>query len=326
MIFKSKTFILLGIFILSLFLITGCDSGSSADTVYYYNGSIGMGDFISVELNLSQNQLKYENRITGDKGSSDFTKLSNGMYSMGDDLFVTLEDQVLLATDVDGKEGEMLITTLKEIDSAYGDEIIGKYNIITSLEGARGTVEIKANNKVDITFADSNLDDLSDLDYSYNESFKAIEIVEEGADGSFRHYGVFLEGGIGVFDSYWKETPEASWQGDGMSVLVREDSSIDLEDFAGSYTYIDVDADYGSFEIEYVDESSLNLVVPNEGSILLENIDLDKGLASFSASIAEDQPEDWSMMLLPGEVIVLGSETPHTFGGDAGGLLIGIRN
>lgn len=326
---KLKNYLLLGIIILALLSFTACDSGSDSDLVYHYNGSIGVGDFISIDLNLSQNRLSYENRITGEKGGSDFTQLSNGMYSMGSDLFMTLDDQVLIATDADGEEGEQLITTLKEVNSPYGSEILGKYNIITSLEGAKGTVDIKNDSKLDITFEDSALLDLFDLDYSYNSAFKAIEIVEEGADGSFRHYGVFLDGEIGVFDSYWKEIPEAPWQGDGMSILVREDSSIELEDFVGEYTYIDVDSDSGSFELEYVDSDSLNLIILGGGTIALDNIVLDKGMASFTAGIVESGvAEDWSMMLVPRgteKIIVLGSETPHTFGGEDGGLLIGIE-
>ncbi|MGM0421269.1 MAG: hypothetical protein ACQEQG_09770, partial [Bacillota bacterium] len=202
-----------------------------------------------------------------------------------------------------------------------------KYNIITSLEGAKGTLDIKADSKVDITFEDSTLIDLVDLDYNYNSEYKAIEIVEEGSDGSFRHYGVFLDGKVGIFDSYWKEQPEDPWSGDGLSILVKEDSTITLEDFAGTYYFIDVDADYGSFELEYVNETSLNLIIPEEGSLTIEDIALDNGMATFTKNIVdlEGDSENWSMMLLPGEMIVLGSETPHTFGGEFGGLLIGIK-
>lgn len=323
-----KKGIFLGVMILILFTMTACDSGSDSDLVYHYNGSYDEGDFISIDLNLTQERLSYHNRITGEKGSSDFTEVSKGMYSMGSDLFLTLDDQVLIATNEGGDEGEQILTTLKEVNSPYSNEILGKYNIITSLEGARGTVDIKSDSKLDISFENSALRDLPDLDYSFKDEYKAIEIIEEGPDGSFRHYGVFLDGKIGVFDSYWKETPESDWQGDGMSILVREDSGIELEDFVGEYTYIDVDADSGSFELKYVDQDSLELVIPGEGSVALDNIVLDKGMASFEASIADPtRDESWSMMLVPGneKVIVLGSETPHTFGGEEGGLLIGIE-
>ena len=327
---KMKKGIFLGVMVLLLITLTACDSGSdsNSDIVYHYNGSYDEGDFISIDLNLSKNRLSYHNRITGEKGSSDFTKLSNGMYSMGPDLFLTLDDQVLIATNEDGDEGEQILTTLKEVNSPYGDEILGKYNIITSLEGARGTVDIKTDSKLDIAFENSSLRDLPDLDYSFKDEYKAIEIIEEGPDGSFRHYGVFLDGKIGVFDSYWKETPESDWQGDGMSILVREDSSIDLEDFVGEYSFIDVDADSGSFELKYVDQDSLELFISAEGrTVALDNIVLDKGMASFEAGIVDPAlAESWSMMLVPGDekIIVLGSEDDHTFGGDEGGLLIGI--
>ncbi|HLV10291.1 MAG TPA: hypothetical protein VKY40_08785 [Halanaerobiales bacterium] len=337
--------------ITGLLLMSGCSQNLPTngnglndldDIVYRYSGSIGVGDFVMVEINLTAQTYKFENLITGDTGSGDFQDYSNTFYAitsgeLSGNYFTFLADQILVVSVAEAEEGQRLIAALREIDSPYGDAIKGTYNLATSLEGWVGVVEIDTlNNQVDVKLdmdGDGDYDDefegepedLPLMDYTFNEDYKAIEIIE---DEEFRHYGIFLNNDIGIFDSYvWDETAE-DWTGDGMFVLVKQPDSVNLADYAGEYTYIDVDASFGTFKLIEEGEG-LKFIVDNEDTgIIFEQENIEDGVIKFEADLLGDQEEPseqtWYFIFLPGQVLVAASSHEEAFGGDLGGIAIGI--
>ncbi len=334
------------VLILTLFtisILTGCDSGSSlsdADVVYKYSGAKSVGDFIDVSLNLSDTTYSYairEGKDAGEEGSGTFRLIGTsgiGPYQIdgSNDRFVMLDDEILLLSDNEAAAGNKLITALKRSNVNYADEIetgnlSGKYHIATSLEGYVGTVTIPDagdQSKVEIDFG---INGLLSLPFSYEADFHAMKLVEETLnEGSFRHFGVFTSDyKIGVIDSY--EYVSGDWVGDGMSILIKE-GTYNLAEYEGRYSYLDVDGSdsYMTFELKE-NEGSLELWVGDE-ALAINLTDPDQnGRIDFSADLVDDVSgtEDWHLLLLPEQMMILVSDTLGTFGGGDGGLGIGVK-
>ena len=364
MMFKRKTWGFIFVVLALMVILSGCESGSEVSDykdVRRFAGSVGPGDFINVEVNVTEGYLDYEVRDlsnsspTVDPVRIEFSKPGSDFYVMDNgDRFLMLGDEVLIATDKDfddnGDEidtGEEFITALKEMNSNDLSEYIGKYNIITSLEGAPGTVELKSDGFAYIWIdlnGDKNIDDTDDendeyfsSEYEYDSTYKAIRIIE---NDKFKHYGVFLDGKIGIFDSYMYDA--GSWTGDGMSILVEQNSSSELNDFAGTYDFIDVDGYNGQISIEVINDTikitdpENNTTDPITVSYFEENNNT--GLWSFEAALSEknDLVELWTMMIFEkdgNEILVIGSTEDEDgdgmFGIDGdeshGGMIIGVK-
>jgi len=341
-------------------ILSGCESGgelSDYKDTRNFAGSVGPGDFINIEVNVTDGYLDYEVRDlsltspTGESGRINFTKPGSDFYVMdNDDRFLMLGDDVLIATDKDTNgydTGEEFITALKEMNSNVMSEYVGKYNIITSLEGAPGTVELKSDGFADIWIdldGDKIIDDTNDendeyfsSEYEYDSTYRAIRIIE---NDRFKHYGVFLDGEIGIFDSYMYENSE--WTGDGMSILVEQNSESKISDFAGTYKFIDVDGYNGEIiiAVDSVNET-IDITPPEESTI--EDISVsyyeenNTGLWSFNYDMSGNNSEElWTMMLFEkegSEILVIGTTEDSSgegiFGSDGdesyGGMIIGVK-
>ncbi|MFN2340857.1 MAG: hypothetical protein ABR547_06265 [Halanaerobium sp.] len=360
--FKKKAWGLVFVVLALMVILSGCESGgelSDVKDVRKFAGSVGPGDFINIEVNVTDKYLDYEVRDLGlgsepEIGRIDFTEPGSTFYVLdNDDKFLMLGSDVLIATDKDEDgldTGEEILTALKEMDSNDANEISGKYNIITSLEGAPGIVDFNSNGEADIQIDLNGNGSYNDpeegfiADYSYNENYKALEIIED--DQAFKHYGIFLDGEIGIFDSYASEDNGSSWEGDGMSILVKQNSLFELIDFAGTYDYIDVDGYNGEITIS-VDADNIEITYTSDeapgGTETTEPIPVsyyeedNTGLWSFSYDMNGNEDDElWTMMLFEKdgeEILVLGvtedSKEEGLFGWDGdesnGGMVLGVK-
>ena len=337
---NTKIVVLICLMVSVVIILSGCDRGNilGEDLVYKYSGSIGVGDFVDVEINLSDKTYKFTNRITAESGSGSFRKINNSFYEItGGDLtgnkFTILADQILIVSVNEAKEGERLITALKRADKPYGAEIGGSYNVATSLEGWVGMVTINpADSSVEVKLdknSDGDYDDANEtyppMSYTFDQEFNAIKIIE---DDEFRHFGVFLNNDVGIFDCYmWDGT---DWVGDGMFVMVKQQSdSVNLLDYAGKYTYIDVDADYGTFELISEGDTLSFLADGEDTGLTISQDNVVGGVISFEANLAgaeDGTKQTWNFVFLPGQVIIVASSDEIAFGGEGdGGFAIGIK-
>ena len=338
---NTKIVVLICLMVSVGIILSGCDRGNvlGEDLVYKYSGSIGVGDFVDVEINLTDKTYRFTNRITAESSSGTFRKINNSFYeitagNLTGNKFTILDDQVLIASVNEAKEGERLITALKSANKPYGAEIGGNYNVATSLEGWVGMVTIDpANSIVEVKLdknGDANYDGANEtyppMSYTFDQEFNAIKIVE---NDEFRHFGVFLNNDVGIFDCYmWDGT---DWVGDGMFVLVKQQlGSVNLLNYAGKYTYIDVDADYGTFELVPDGENLSFLVDGEDTELTFIQADVVDGIISFEANLAgaEDGTlQTWNFMFLPGQVIIVASSDEIAFGGEGdGGFAIGVKS
>lgn len=343
--FKKKNLLFLVVLAVGL-ILSGCGSNSNGvirnDIVYEYAGSIGVGDFIDVEINKTDKTYQYTNLITDESGSGTFTSINDNFYEMDNgNRFAMIDDQMLLVSVDEEAPGQRLIAALKKANHAYGSEIAGTYNVATSLEGwvgevtitpdgtdpSTGTVDVKLDINSDgdyVDTVDGDPEDMPGLSYSFDENYHAIKIIESN---EFRHFGVFLNNQVGIFDSYmWDGT---DWTGDGMFILVKQDTALNLSDYVGEYTYIDVDADYGVFEL-VVDGTDLRLWVDGEDTgITFSSTDLNdgNGVVGFDADFVEPEgtTEYWNFVFLPGQVIIAASSDDVTFEDNDGGFAVGVK-
>lgn len=342
----KKMFILIIIMFLGLITVSCSNSNLGNDSLAIteeYAGSGGPGDFYQVDINLTNMSYSFKNLTTqSDTGNGNFDVVNKtgetAIYRLDTgDIFAKLSDNMVVVADNNGNPGERLTVALKKSNENFGNLIEGTYNLATSMEGAIGEVIVSPDtNTVDI-YLDMNgdgdyvdndtetVDDiLLDLPYSYNTTYNAIELIESN---SFKHYGVYFNNELAVWDSYfWNGT---TWQGDGMSVMVKQDKVVDLNEYEGQYYYIDVDGDYGSFKLVYIDVNDPKLDMKVEGetiiSITQSNVD-DRGIINFEADLGNDdgKVERWHMMGLPGSAIILSSTDNLAFEGD-GGIVVGIK-
>jgi len=371
MMIKRKIWGFVFVVLALMVILSGCESGSSGELsdvkdVRIFAGSVGPGDFINIEVNVTDGYLDYEvkaltnpsviveqDRIGFSKPGSDFYVMDN------DDRFLMLGDEVLIATDkaVDEDTGEEIITALKEMDSNEANQISGKYNIITSLEGAPGIVDFQSGGiveiKIDLDGNGSYSEDEESFtaDYSYKDDYKALEIIENN-NGLFKHYGVFLDGDIGIFDSY-VENDSGSLEGDGMSILVKQNLDSQLSDFAGTYNFIDVDGYNGEISISINNDNTIDLTFLTDDDSGTERVgpvsnfdeNTNPGLWSFRTDMSGNGSEElWTMMLFEKvgkEILIVGvTEDGGTineaedkydglFGWDGdeshGGMIIGVK-
>jgi len=329
----KKVLILLMIVSLGIFAV-GCSNNIDdvATITEEYAGSGGPGDFYEVNLNLTDQSYSFRNLTKqSDEGNGNFDLVSKtgstAVYRLDTgDLFVKLSDNMLVVANADSEPGERLTVALKKSDENFGDLIDGTYNLATSMEGAIGEVIVDANSKtVDIKLdmnGDGNYaeeDTFTNLPYSYNDTYNAIELIENDV---FKHYGVYYNNEIAVWDSYfWDGT---AWTGDGMSVMVKQDTSVNLADYEGEYYFIEVDGENGAFELVYNDP---DLEIKHEGETVVsinknDHLD-DRGILTFNADFGDGE-FIWHMMALPGNAIVISSTDIDAFEGD-GGIVVGIK-
>ena len=336
----KKVLILLMIVSLGIIAV-GCSNNIDdvATITEEYAGSGGPGDFYKINLNLTDQSYSFRNLTKqSDEGNGNFDVVSktgsSAVYRLDTgDMFVKLSDDMIVVASSDSEPGERLTVALKEPNENFSNLIDGTYNLATSMEGAIGEVVVSANT-VDIYLdmnGDGDYDDkivdntFTNLDYIYNDEYNAIELIESD---TFKHYGVYLNDEIAVWDSYTWDEIEGSWTGDGMSVMVKQDTSVNLADYEGEYYFIDVDGDYGSFELVYNDPE-LEMKVDEEiiVSLTQSNVD-DRGIINFQADLANDDgtDESWHMMALPGSAVILSSTDPDAFEGEDGkGIVVGIK-
>ena len=167
--------------------------------------------------------------------------------------------------------------------------------------------------------------------FEYDDLYKAVKIIESD---TFQHYGVFLDGEIGVFDSYMYEA--GSWTGDGMSILVEQSSEINYSDFDGVYNFIDVDSDIGTISLSNTGKEGMEFIINVTGendSFVDDTIDVntfknEEGWILFKSDIST-VANKWYMMLVPDndkKILVLGTQDSNVFGGEEpGGIFIGIE-
>jgi len=348
---KRKIWGLVFVVLAVMIILSGCESGSSgdsADVVYNFAGSVGKGDFINVEVNMSDKYLNYAVKPLYDpedvsEGTYYFEDNGGNFYSMNEDKdhFFMINNEILIATDSSGQGGEQIITALSETKSDYGSEIQKTYNIITSLEGNWGTVDIQSDKVFVELYDGSEKGDTGsenlEMNYSFDDSVGALKLVED--TDQFMHYGVFLDDKIAVFDSYWIDIDAGAseWSGDGMSILVEQNNTQNLFELSGDYKFIDVDGEIGNIIISADSETSMSLTIKvTEGEFNDNNIteiENESGLYTFRSDIGGGDHEDWSMMLVPDKdkkILILGTKDPNVLGagnpGDEdGGIFIGIE-
>ncbi|MGM0438286.1 MAG: hypothetical protein ACQEQD_08430 [Bacillota bacterium] len=331
---KLKKYLFLGSFFLLLVVfLASCSNDSQITITENFAGSGGPGDFYKITLNMTDYIIEYDNLTINESGKESFKKINNNLYEIEKDAvyFAKLNDEILIVGDTTGNDEEGLLTAVKERKTEYANDIDGIYNVATSLEGWVGIVEIDtANNKVNVEI-DTNYDDsafeeiLTDMDYSYNSKHDAIEINE---NESFRHFGVFIDNEIGIFDSYMWDNND--WVGDGMFILVKQDTNVDLSNYAGDYYSVDKDGTVIPFKLNYNSDSE-ELEISVEGEPTGTSISADNELTNipgvFEFEIKDDETgslEKHRAIFLPGKAMVVAYEG---FEGEDGspGLFVGIK-
>lgn len=330
---KFKVFIGISLIFVLGIMLGGCESNPTNgwDIVENFTGSGGPGDFYKVEINISDKTLEYDNLTTGENSQENFVEQSSNLFKIDDTTyFAKLNDEIIVIGDESMDDGEGLMTALKETESDYGEEIGGIYNVATSAEGWVGTVEIKPDkNEVEVKLdTDYNgsfdpydeskgfeQETLPTMSYTYNEAYSAIEINESE---KFKHYGVFADDQLGVFDSYmWDETA-GDWIGDGMFVLVKQDSNVDLAEYVGDYFAVDIDGTINSFGFVY--ESGV-LEIIYEGNPTGVTIDSTNEVLPGVFEFDFDG-EAHRMIVLPGKAMVVAYEG---IAGDGKGIFVGVK-
>ena len=328
------------IFMISI-LLFGCESNSTNNMkiVENFAGSGGPGDFYKIKLNMTDKTITYNNLTTGEGGKETYVEYENNLFKINNTTyFAKLNDEIAVVGDEDMPEGEGLMTVLKDTKSAYGDEIGGIYNVATSAEGWVGTVEINPDSKtldvkLDIDYNGSfapydesngfEQETLPTLDYEYNNEYDAIEIIESD---DFKHYGVFVNNQIGVFDSYMWNSNEQNWDGDGMFVLVKQDNNVELSDYEGDYYAVDIDGTVDSYSLKY-NSGILDIYyngVYSEQSVSTQDEKF-PGVFEFTF---DDEPH--RMMVLPGKAMVVAYKGIKEQGTDnyitPPGLFVGVKS
>ena len=330
---KLKKYLFLGsCFLLLVLFLASCSNDSQVTITENFAGSGGPGDFYKITLNMTDNTIEYDNLTTSESGKESFVLKNNNLYEIEKDkvYFTKLNDEILIVGDTTGSDEEGLLTAVKERKTDYGNDIDGIYNVATSLEGWVGIVEIDtANNKVNVEL-DTNYDDsafeeiLTGMDYSYNSKHGAIEINESK---DFRHFGVFINNEIGIFDSYMWENEK--WIGDGMFILVKQDNNVDLSEYAGDYYSVDKNGEVIPFNLNY-DTNSEELEISIAGNkIDYETISASHELPNlagvFEFEIKDDETgslEKHRAIFLPGKAMVVAYEG---IDGNSPGLFVGIK-
>ena len=337
--FKNRLVLILVVSFLLLLTACSSDDSKDIDVIEEFAGSGGPGDFYRVTLNMTDKEYSYENLTTGSNtGSGEFEAVSSsgdsGIFRLDTgDIFVKLQDEIIVVADSTSEPGERITVALKETNNAYNDDITGTYNLVTSMEGAVGQAVIDGSTKTADIYLDMNGDgdyedaeeQLKDLDYTFNDNYKAIELIE---GTSFKHYGVFINNTISVWDSYYWNGSD--WQGDGMALMLKQPETVNLADYVGQYNYIDVDGYSGSFSLTDVGTSEVELKLSVDGenvevTITQANVD-DQGIINFSADFVEPfgTTENWSLMVLPNKAMIISSTDPNAFSGD-GGLAVAVK-
>ena len=336
-----KTTSILVLIVSFLLLLTACSGSSSNDSqdldiIEQFAGSGGPGDFYRVTLNMTDQEYSHENLTTGsDTGSGEFEVINSsgdsGIFRLDtNDLFVKLQDEIIVVADSTSDPGERITVALKETDSAYNDDITGTYNLVTSMEGAVGQAVIDGTTKTADIYLDMNGDSdyndaeeqLLDLSYDFNETYKAIELVESDL---FKHYGVFIDNTISVWDSYYWNG--SNWQGDGMALMLKQPDTVNLADYVGQYNYIDVDGYSGSFSLTDIGTSEIELKLSVDGEVTITNDNVDsQGIIHFTADFVEPfgTTENWSLMVLPNKAMIISSTDTNAFSGD-GGFAVAVK-
>ena len=338
---KLKKYLFLGsCFLLMLVFLTSCSNDNQIAITENYAGSGGPGDFYKITLNMTDNIIEYENLTNiEDSGKESFKKINNNLSEIEKNAvyFAKLNDEILIVGDTTANDEEGLLTAVKEIKTEYGNDIDGTYNVATSLEGWVGTVEINTSKKlIDVkldtnysgSFGDNSSEEeiLDNLDYAYNDNYDAIEIIESE---TFKHYGVFINNEIGIFDSYMWENND--WVGDGMFILVKQDNNVELSEYAGDYYSVDKDGTVKPFNFNY-DSNLEELEITIDGKkIDYETISSSDELKNLPGVFEfEIQDEDTGKfethraIFLPGKAIVVAYEGIEGQEGSAG-LFVGIK-
>ena len=336
---KLKKYLFLGsCFLLTLVFLTSCSNDNQIAITENYAGSGGPGDFYKITLNMTDNIIEYENLTNiEDSGKESFKKINNNLFEIEKNAvyFAKLNDEILIVGDETANDEEGLLTAVKEIKTEYGNDIDGTYNVATSLEGWVGIVEIDAtNNKLNVqldtnysgSFGDNSSEEeiLDNLDYAYNDNYDAIEIIESE---TFKHYGVFINNEIGIFDSYMWENND--WVGDGMFILVKQDNNVELSEYAGDYYSVDKDGTVIPFNLNYNSNlEELEIYLADEKIETISSSDELKNLPGvFEFEIQDEDTgkfETHRAIFLPGKAIVVAYEGIEGQEGSAG-LFVGIK-
>ncbi len=338
---KYKMFFGLFVIFMITILLLGCESNSTGnmEIIENFAGSGGPGDFYKIELNMTDKTITYNNLTTGDSGKETYVEYENNLFKINNTTyFVKLNDEITVVGDEGMPEGEGLMTVLKETKSEYGDEIGGIFNVATSAEGWVGTIEINpdtktVNVKLDIDYNGSftsydasegfDQETLPTMTYEYNNEYGAIEIIESDI---FKHYGVFVNNQLGVFDSYMWNSTEQKWDGDGMFVLVKQDKDVDLADYEGDYYAVDIDGTVDSYSLQY-NSGVLDIYYNgvNSGKSISTQDEKFSGIFEFTF---DNEPH--RMMVLPGKAMVVVYKGIKEQGTDnyisPPGLFVGVKS
>ena len=338
---RLKKILFLGsILFLAVVFLSSCSNDNQITITEKFEGSGGPGDFYKIGLNLTDNIIEYNNLTTNESGTEKFKKINNNLYEIEKDAvyFAKLSDEILIVGDTTGNDEEGLLTAVKETKTNYGDDIDGVYNVATSMEGWVGTVEIDATNKLIDVKLDTNysksfgdnpeeVEILNDLSYSYNDTYDAIEINESE---TFRHFGVFINNEIGIFDSYMWEESTNKWVGDGMFILVKQDNNFDLSKYVGNYYSVDKDGSVIRFNLDYNTNSEELEISVDENEEIIETISASDELTNiipgvFEFEIVDDESglsETHRAIFLPGKAMVVAYEGIDS---NSPGLFVGIQ-
>ncbi|MGM0409585.1 MAG: hypothetical protein ACQEQF_02385 [Bacillota bacterium] len=317
---------------ISVFLLASCSNNNflSNEQIESFSGSGGPGDFYQVDINLKEKTLEYNNLTTNQSGKESFTEINNNLYKIDSTtVFTKLNDEILIVGDSSIGE-ENLIVALKEINNNYGEDISGTYNVVTSAEGWTGEIEIDGVNKelevkLDIDYDGEfapyqsgegfDQETLPIMEYSYKSEYKAIEIIESE---HFRHYGVFVNNEIAIFDSYMYDNGD--WVGDGMFVLIKQDNDVDLSNYEGNYYAFDKDGSQDNFALVSNDNNGLDIYYngENSGETISSENEKFNGIFEF-----EFNEERHRMVVLPNKAMVVAYEGKKG-DEDSSGLFVGI--
>jgi len=318
---KARFMLLIGLLGVAM-ILSGCGKEEEGDI---YTGGGDPGDFYTITISNEENTYSYTNLTDPDvSGSGEFTSTSTPrLYKLDlGNYFVMLPEEILAAQVAVNNEPR-LVVAVKQALNAYGMEIQGDYHWI-DLFGVVGeaTVVPDAGSPSTGHITGSSSYGNFDADYTFYDDYMAVHIVET-EQSTFPNnygYGVFIDNDVCILDFY-----EATGEGTGINVAVKKLTNPDIATYAGTYVYLDKFGGHGTYTIMVTGNAIDSIIYqgvddmgnPDEGTIPGSDI-TDNGDGSITFLLNSDT---WHALLLPGKVIVAGSEESS----GVGILLVGLK-
>jgi len=194
---KGKGFLMVILLFLAGIIFNACGSGGGdggeETTIYTFRGFL-INDLLRVQLNITDQEITYQNFLEPEKGTFTFTQKGNFYYYTNPDNglefpFLWQDNQILVGLAGDTvQEGDTVyfhFLALKETGQDYGDKIAGEYNWVgIKYEGSLsnksvnyGSAVVDPSQKtITVTYGNTTVS----FPFQFNPDYKAVEIEFQG--------------------------------------------------------------------------------------------------------------------------------------------------